>query len=244
MKMEKALAMSAPEFRAARAPALKGFDLLYLGDEFCQNLLPARADFGAAVESFKGRVVLVTPLLTDEVFDEMEKLITCFSGPKKRLEVVVNDLGLLHTVRRRCSRRVNITLGRLFTHRVKAMPPVFAGRFLKEHDVKRVELDDPSLLPGFEVFKGVKFSFYSPFRYISTTRFCPWERHWPAACALSCLGKARKLEYPRLPRPLLLKGQAYGLKTSVVPAHPALDRLVKESLPAAGRESKAQPPKR
>ncbi len=235
MKTEKAVAISAPEFRGVRAAALKGFDLLYLGDEFCQNLLPARTDFGAAAEKFKGRVILVTPLLTDAVFDEMERVITSFSSAKNRLEVVVNDLGLLHTVKRRYALRVNVTLGRLFAHRVKVMPPGFAARFLKEHGVKRVELDDASLLSRFEGIKGLKFSFHSPFRYLSATRFCPWERHWPASCALSCLGKTQKLEHPRLPRPLLLKGQAYGLRTSGVPAHPALDRLVKESLPAAGR---------
>jgi len=226
--------MSAPEFRAARASSLKGFGLLYLGDEFCQNLLPSRADFFAAAEKFKGRVVLVTPLLTDEVFDEMEQIITSFSSSRNRLEVVVNDLGLLHAVKRRYAGRVDVALGRLFTHRVKVMPPGFAARFLKEHGVKRAELDDPSLLPRLQGL-GLKFSFHSPFRYLSTTRFCPWERHWPASCALSCLGKTQKLEHSRLPRPLLLKGQAYGLKTCGVPAHPAVDRQVKESLPAPGR---------
>lgn len=231
MKTEKAIALSAPGFRAARASALKGFDLLYLGDEFCQNLLPARADFSAAAGKF-GRVVLVTPLLTDEVFDEMEKIITAFSSAKNRLEVVVNDLGLLHTLKRRYSLRVDLSLGRLFARRLMAMPPGFAADFLKEHDVKRIELDDASQLPEFAGFKGIKFSFHSPFRFVSSARFCPWERQWPASCALSCLGKTRKPEQPRLSPPLLLKGQACGFRTSGFPASRAVDRLVKEALPA------------
>lgn len=235
MKKEKAVAMSAPEFRAARPSALKGFGLLYLGDEFCQNLLPSRADFLNAVEKFGGRVVLVTPLLTDAVFDEMERIITSFPAGGERLEVVVNDLGLLHTAARRYAGRVSVTLGRVFAHRVKVMPPGFAAGFLKKHGVKRIELDDPALLARFEGFEGVKFSFHTPLRYLSTTRFCPWESHWPGSCSLTCLGKTRKLEHPRLPRPLFLKGQAYGLKTAGIPAHPALDRVVKESLPAAER---------
>lgn len=234
MKILKAVALSAPGFRAARPSALKGFDLLYLGDEFCQNLLPSRADFLNAAEKFRGRVVLVTPLLTDAVFDEMERIITSFPAGGK-LEVVVNDLGLLHTAARRYAGRVSVTLGRVFAHRVKVMPSGFAAGFLKKHGVKRIELDDPALLARFEGF-GVKFSFHTPFRYLSTTRFCPWERHWPGSCSLTCLGKTLKLEHQRLPRPLFLKGQAYGLKTASIPAHPALDRLVREALPAAVRE--------
>ncbi|MBI4350192.1 MAG: hypothetical protein HY550_02030 [Elusimicrobia bacterium] len=233
MKAEKAVSMSAPEFRAARASALKGGGLLYLGDEFCQNLLPDRDDFGAAAEKF-GRVVLVTPLLADAAFDEAERIIDRFSSAPEKLEVVVNDLGLLHTVKRRYAKRVDVALGRVFAHRVKVMPAGFARRFLKEHGVKRVEIDDPALLPRFEAF-GVKFSFHTPFRYLSATRFCPWERHWPGPCSLSCLGKTRKLEHPRLPRPLILKGQAYGLRTAGLPAHPALDRVVTGTLRGAGR---------
>lgn len=235
MRPEKAFALSAPEFRAARASALKGCGLLYLGDEFCENLLPTRADLGAAAERFRGRVVLATPLLTDAAFDEVERIINSFSSAADRLEVVINDLGLLHTVKRRYARRVDATLGRVLAHRVKVMPAGFARRFLKEHGVKRVELDDPALLPRFEVFRGLKISFHTPFRYLSATRFCPWERHWPGPCALSCLGKTRKLEHPRLPGPLLLKGQAYGLRTAGVPAHPALDRVVAGTLRGAGR---------
>lgn len=232
MKPEKALALSGPAFRRAKPAALKGYGALYLGDEFCQNLLPSAEDLGLALDAFNGRAVLVTPLLTDEVFDGVETLIRRFSSARRRLEVVVNDLGLLHTLRTAYPRRVMVSLGRVLGHRVKVMPPGFARDFMKKHRVTRIETDDRALLPRFDNF-GLKLSFHTPFRYLSVTRFCPWERHWPGPCALSCLGKVRRLDHPRLPSQLILKGQAYGIRGAAAPGHRLMDRIVSE--PAAGR---------
>lgn len=232
MKPEKALLLSAPALRAAGPPALAGVKTLYLGDEFCQNLVPSPEDFSAALGKFSGKVVLVTPLLTDAALDSVEEIIKEHASPRRRLEVVVNDLGLLHTVRKRYADRVAVSLGRVFGHRVKVMPRAFMAKFLKDHGVRRVDLDDPALLPRFSGL-GLKFSFHHPFRYLSVTRFCPWERHWPAACGLACENRVRKLEHPRLPSALLLKGQAYGVRTGRPPLSPDIDRLVNEPLGAA-----------
>lgn len=230
--MEKALALNPPEWRRTGAPGLKGFGLLYLGDEFCEQLLPAADDLKRAGKLFRGRTVLVTPLLSDAAIDKVERLLRSFSSAKNRLEVVVNDLGLLHLLRARYAARVSVTLGRVFAHRLKVMAPSFAAGFLKEHGVVRVELDDPALPERFARYAGLKLSFHSPFRYLSATRFCPWERHWPGPCAASCLGKMTRITHPRLPRPLLLRGAAYGIRTAGIPAHPRIDRVVIERLPA------------
>lgn len=234
MKAEKFLALSAPAFRLARPAALKGCAGVYLGDEFCQNLLPSGEDLGLALDRCKGRAALVTPLLTDEVFDRVEALVRAFSSARRPLELVANDLGLLHALRGQLARRVRISLGRVLGHRIKVTPAAWAAAFLRRHRVVRAELDDPALLPRLAAY-GVKLSFHSPFRYISVTRFCPWELHWPAPCGFACLGKVRRLDHPRLPQPLLLKGQAYGVRGGAAPRHPLLDRAVAEPLPGGGR---------
>ncbi len=233
MKPSSAFAMTGPAFKAAAPAALRGKGRLYLGDEFCSNLLPDAGDMRRAA-ALGGGVTLVTPLLSDEAFDRVEALARAVPRGAGPLEVVVNDLGLLRVLRGRAWKNAVVCLGRVLGHRVKVMPPDFARGFLKEHRVSRVELDDPALLPRFEPF-GLSVSYHLPFRYISTTRFCPWELHWPAPCSFSCLGRVRKLEHPRLPAPLLLRGQAYGLRSAAAPRHPLIDRLVSEPPLKAGR---------
>lgn len=230
MRTEKALALSAPEFLRAGIPA-KRCRLLYLGDEFCSNLLPDQEAFGRAMDACGGGAVLVTPLLTDEDLDRLEPLVRKFSSARRRLEIVANDLGLLRVLRGPLARRVSVSLGRVLGHRVKVMPAGFAGEFLKEHNISRVEIDDPALLGRFEGF-GLPLSYHRALRYISTTRFCPWELHWPGPCSLTCLGKTRRLEHRRLPSPLVLKGLAYGIRGCAAPAHPLLDRVVEERVPS------------
>lgn len=233
MKPEKALLMSAPALRAAEGRAFRGAAVLYLGDEFCQNLMPSAADFREALRKFPGRVVLVTPLLTDAAFDSVEEIIREHASPRRRLEVVVNDLGLLHVIRKSYADRVLVSLGRVLGHRVKVMPRRFMAGFLKKHGVRRFEVDDPALLKRFAAPRP-KFSFHYPFRYVSVTRFCPWEYHWPAPCRFPCEGRERRLEHKRLPTPLILKGSAYGVRTGRPPRAPGVDRVVYEPAGAAG----------
>jgi len=234
--MEKALALNRHEWRKVRPAAFKGFSLLYLGDEFCGQLLPELADFKRAAGIFPGRTILLTPLLTDPEIDAIERIIRDCSSPKNRIEIVVNDLGLLDLIRERYAGRVRVTLGRIFGHWIKVMPPVFARKFIKTNGVARIDIDDPSLPGRFSHFPGLKLSFRSPFRYLSATRFCPWERHWPGPCAASCQGRMTQIRHSRLPQTLLLKGSAYGIRNAVIPAHPMIDRVVMEKLPPRGKQ--------
>ena len=63
-------------------------DLVYLGSEFCQNLLPGPAEFGRALKLFRRPVVLATPLLTDELFRNIEAVIRARGGSGGPLEIV------------------------------------------------------------------------------------------------------------------------------------------------------------
>lgn len=231
--MEKALHLTPPQLGPRALKAAKGFDVLYLGDEFCLNLLPEPEEFSRARRAFAGRVVLTTPLLTDAALDSVLRIVDANASAREPLEVVVNDLGLLCELRRRRAGRVRASLGRVFGHRVKVMPRAFAEGFLAEQGLARIELDDPALLGRFAPF-GLPLSFHAGFRYVSVTRFCPWELHWPGPCAHACVGRARTLEHAKLPQPLVLRGASYGLKTAGAPRHPLLDRIVTEP-PARGR---------
>ncbi|MFA6030839.1 MAG: hypothetical protein WC969_13355 [Elusimicrobiota bacterium] len=226
--MEKALHLTPPQLGPRALKAAKGFDALYLGDEFCLNLLPEPDEFARARRAFGGRTVLTTPLLTDAALDSVLRIVDANASAREPLELVVNDLGLLCELRRRRrAGRVRAALGRVFGHRVKVMARTFAERFLKEQGLARIELDDPALLARFASF-GLPLSFHAGFRYVSVTRFCPWERHWPAPCAYACVGRSRVLEHAKLPQPLVLRGSAYGVSTAAAPKHPLVDRVVTE----------------
>lgn len=207
--MEKALALDASLLKEPlKVPA--GYGAVVLGSEFCAGLLPAPEEALAAAAAFEGKLILATPLLTEAGLAAVKKILRAFGG-KRRLEVIANDLGLLEFLRGNCKGAVEISCGRILTHRVRIMPGEYAVKFLARYGVKTFEVDDASVLERLKLF-GLALSWHYPFRYATVTRFCPWEDRWSSSCGKSCLGRMEPLTNPGLPVTLWRAGAAYFVR--------------------------------
>lgn len=212
--------------------ALKA-DLIYLGSEFCQNLLPGPEQFGRALKIFKKPVVLATPFLTDSSFPAIEAIIREYGTRKNRLEIVANDLGLIHLVAERYASKARISLGRVLGDFLKSAPDVFLEKFLAANGINRIEADSAEVLSRYSAFKGLSFTSHVPYAHVSVTRYCPWEEHWTGEkCGYSCLGKSKELTDARLRMPLLLMNCGYFVDGGKLPRGVKPDRTV-YSLPAS-----------
>jgi len=83
------------EDRAAKWPVGR----IYLGNEFCERLIPKAADLQQAQEEATGQgmeLTLVTPMVTDFGLERIEKLLPRLGEGS---EVVINDWGVLQRVR-------------------------------------------------------------------------------------------------------------------------------------------------
>ncbi len=208
--MEKALALDASVLkkRPLRIPACYG--AVMLGSEFCAGLLPSPQEALGVAAAFKGRVILATPLLTEAGLAAVKKILQAVRE-KRRLEVIVNDLGLLEVLRARFRDEIAVSCGRILTHRVRIMPQAYAKEFLARYAIKTFEVDDASIIKRLEPY-GLALSWHYPFRYATVTRFCPWEERWASACGRSCLGRMEPLTHPGLPVTLWRIGTAYFVR--------------------------------
>jgi len=128
--MENAISLSATELPGLKPAALRGYDRVYIGSEFCQNRLPSAAAFLGLARIFKGPLTLVTPLLSDSGLDGAAALIKAVGPAKgKPLEVVVNDWGLLRLLEK--NRRVRPVLGRLLMWEIAGMDKKFFNAFCR-----------------------------------------------------------------------------------------------------------------
>lgn len=207
--MDKALALERPPRAGEKVP--RGFGALAVGSEFCAGLLPTRAEAAAFNAAFKGRIILLTPLLTDDALDKVRDLLRFYLKAGRELEVVANDLGLLEELRASFKGKFRVSCGRLLANRVKLMPPAFGREFLERYSVASFEIDDPGVLRRLRPY-GLPVSWHYPLRYATVTRFCPWESRWASGCARSCLGKTMPLKSPRVPKTLWLCGCGYFVK--------------------------------
>ncbi len=208
MIMQTAMLLNGRRF-SARYSGPKA-DLIYLGSEFCQNLLPGPAEFGRALKLFKKRVILVTPFMTDPFIRKAEAVIREYAAVDERLEIVANDLGLIHLVRQKYAAKVQLSLGRVLGHALKSSGCAFMTKFFAENGITRLEADSRELLDDYGRFPRLSRSYHIPYSYMGITRFCPWEKIWTGEkCGFTCLGGGKKLSSGLLPRPLHLINSGY-----------------------------------
>lgn len=202
-------------------------DFVYLGSEFCQNLLPGPAEFGRALKTFGKPIVLVTPFLTDSLFGNIEAIIRKYADKMKKLEIVANDLGLLHLAAKKYSEVTKLSLGRLLGDFLKTAADPFLEKFLSKHGVSRIEADSPELLRRYSSLQNLSITYHIPYSHMAVTRYCPWENHWTGEkCRYTCLGKSKKLEEKRLRRPLRLVNCGYFIEDGKIPKSGRIDRIV------------------
>lgn len=171
------------------------YDRIYFGHEFCQRLMPS-SDHVKQAATFctenKKTFSLVTPFVTNAGLELVQHTIrTLMEHAPEGVEIVVNDLGVLHWLHREYP-TVPIALGRLLTKQKRGprilritdrLPPsanehfkrsnVDASHltaFFQQMGVQRVELDN--LLQGIKREGVMQASLYTPYAYVSTTRLC------------------------------------------------------------------------
>lgn len=173
------------------------FTRLYFGVEFCERLLPTRAGLAAAIETVRERdldFTFMTPFVTNQGLDLLERLLPVLAGSLPEAEVVVNDWGVLQLLRSEYP-DCKPVLGRLL-NKSKRGPRIMnildrvpaetknyfqgsnldapaAVRFLRKQGIERVEFDN--LLQGLALEGSdpeLHKSLYLPFAVISATRFC------------------------------------------------------------------------
>jgi hypothetical protein len=227
--MENAISLSVSELAGLKPAALRGFDRVYAGSEFCQNKLPAPAAFLKLEKMFKGPVTLTTPLLTDGGLDQAVALVKALTAVKRAapLEIVVNDWGLLRLLKK--NKLVRPVLGRLLIWEIGEMDKPFLRAFCREYRVAGLETDSPEVL---EKLAGADspVHFHYPFRFKSVTRYCSYIRAFNSSdCAVQCGHAFVRLSSKAIPEPIYLQGNAYFIPNTPLKS-PLIKRLVKTSV--------------
>ncbi len=120
---------------------------LYFGHEFCEKLLPVADDLAHVADFCRANdlgLTLVTPPVTSAGLARVEKLLARLEVHDAADEVVVNDYGVLHLLRRRHP-RLEPVLGRLMSkqQRDPRLMRLFAGQAVPRPVGGRLVLDVP-----------------------------------------------------------------------------------------------------
>jgi hypothetical protein len=218
------------------AAALGRFDRVYIGAEFCENLLEDRyAADAERLQALGKKVCLLTPLLSDKGAGLLDKL---FSALLRRvragrldpagLEITVNDFGAAELARRRAL-PFRLSAGRQLSGnafvQVRDRLELQSRRALEYFrglGVARFELATSGSLPAVN-FGGVRFgaglppfslTLYYPYLNLTTTRTClvgmpdiPAEVSVKGiTCARECQACAFRVAHPWIKEKLYIRG--------------------------------------
>jgi hypothetical protein len=173
------------------------FGYLYIGNEFCERLLPSLTELDEAVSLYipkKLKLALVTPYLTDRGIDMFVKAIDFMQKKSVDCELVVNDLGALRMLQGH-HRKHKLILGRILVSQYlsilhsrqdkKGLNCSFPENFLfflKANNVSCLEFNNYYHLACVqEQVKGFGFGchIYYPFEYLTTSRYCGYVESVP-----------------------------------------------------------------
>lgn len=224
--MEHAIDLTPAQIYKISRSRLRKYDAVYLGSEFCQNIVPSMDDIKYVQDKFAVKAVLVTSILSDQKLGELKRLIKKMIRAQGTVDIVVNDVGLLHFLDANYKGHVNILMGRPVALDLIRMSVSYLESFFKRYNIKMLETDENDLVEGLPPDTRIKVSFHHPLRYAAMTRCCPFEKTIEAHCGYSCEGRTVKLSHPKLPEPYLtLKNNAYFLSNKIC-RHKAVARLV------------------
>lgn len=231
-------------------------DRVYLGWEFCPDFLPEQRRLRALASEAIAQglaVTVATSFLPEGLFAQTAHTLETLAGwwsrrADAKLEIVVNDVGLLGRLARRDD--VELVLGRLLNKqrrdpRIAAvqetLPPGLRAYLrgsscnfswfrtvLDRLGVRRAEFD--SLPAGMDAPNcSLACSLHAPFSFVSAGRACAWAKTTSGSCGRRCVGDSALLRAKGVDVTVIAFGNALVcLRDNIVDAVVALaaDRLV------------------
>lgn len=171
---------------------------VYFGCETCERRIPTPAVLAAVLDvtqRYGAAFTLVTPYVSDWGLRRLARLVDLLDSRADDIEVVVNDLGVLHFLGGR-SNKLRLVLGRLLSKivpllrvpkeqiasleesmfayvRSNAISSPYFRELLRRYDVRRIEFSayPQGLAMPLSTF-GFAGSLHFPWIYVSSTRIC------------------------------------------------------------------------
>ncbi len=217
----------------------------YFGSEFCVELLPAEGELREVCRLTKNHglaLTLCTPPVTEGSLKGVLALLDILAKEDPTAEVVVNDWGVLHVLRRY---PFTVAAGRTFQKNKRdprilslwsklspAMQSFYRGNnvlqpsflaFLQRLRVSRVEIDLPPWGVAEELLRdsALPISLHVESTYVTTARACPTRAALIAdsavgegggRCLRPCVGTSFTLKNPAFAAPLRLQGNTYFIE--------------------------------
>lgn len=231
--MEKAVLIS----QKTNINKIKKYDRIYIGSEFCQNLLPKISYLEQILKQLSDKEIsLITPMVNEIGLLKIDQLLKFITKELKSFEIIINDFGVLNLVHRKYPSVVPV-LGRIISQQVTTLYPDSSIRdantlrvLCLKYNIDRIEIDTKGKNTSIEIPKSIdnlKVSLYYPYLLVTTTNRCIIPRLFDDSfdvnenfkCHQECLRiqKIISFKYPMIKEKIYIKGNTHFIKHKTLP---------------------------
>lgn len=220
---------------------IKDFERVYIGNEFCQNLL-------FSLNSLKNRIdrvlkhnknfSIVTPYVTDWGLQILKKYFDFLNKHHPGTEIIVNDFGVMDLA---CDyQNLEPVLGRAIGNHLTKGPPDLkpnsgqALSFFFAKGIKRCEVSNKGDYAQLDTHKELEYSLYYPYMFVSTGRRCmvgfenkkAEEGFDPKQCKRPCNQNYYLITHKQIQDKIIVYGNTHFIKKNKLPSLTGISRLV------------------
>lgn len=174
---------------------IKNYDIIYLGSEFCQNLMPTEYEIIKSLNCGFKKIVLFVPFLTQEHFKKYSKFIKLVLEKfNEKIEISTSDLGIIDYMNRKFPSAVK-NISRPLSIEFVRMKDEILKKIMKELKINAVETDE-KIFANKLISCGIKFHIHTSYGFVALQRHCLFIKKISDNCLNICLNQEIKLKVP------------------------------------------------
>lgn len=184
------------------------YNIIYLGSEFCQNLIPSEQEVKKVVDIGFKKVVLFIPFLTEERFNQYKNLISKLAkNYEKKIEISTSDIGIIYFLNKRFP-KIPKNISRPLSIEFVRMKDEILKETIKELKINAIETDEEIFIQKLTKNK-INTHFHMKLAFVALQRHCAFTGKITTNCNKICIGKELKLTIPQTNHMIVTRNNVY-----------------------------------
>lgn len=202
----------------------KKYDIIYLGSEFCQNLIPSEQEIKKVLDVGFKKVVLFIPFLTEEKFNQYKNLILKLAkNYENKIEISTSDIGIIYFLNKRFP-KIPKNISRPLSIEFVRMKNEILKETIKELKINAIETDEEIFIQKL-IKNKIKTHFHVRLAFVALQRHCAFTGKITTNCNKICIGRQLNLTIPKTNHIIITRNNVY-LKKIYPKNYKNVERLI------------------
>lgn len=202
--IQKAIVIDFNRYKKVR----KEYKIAYIGNEFCQNLIPSYEQVEKTFTLGFKKVVIFVPFLTENKFKQyIDLILNLFKKYMNKIEVSTSDLGIINYLNKKQPQIIK-NISRPLSIEFVRMKDEILKKTLKELNISAIETDELIFVSKLTK-NNINVYFHTKLAFVATQRHCAFVKKITDECNKVCVNKKIRIKIPQSNATMIVKNNVY-----------------------------------